>query len=56
MRFHLDVSITVSALKRQAFTGFELFAGPPGSRIAFVPFGVTVSSGGLTVYLNGDPS
>lgn len=48
-----DVAVAVSAVRRQAFSAFDVKVGLPGARVAWIPAGVTVSSGGVTVYLNG---
>ena len=47
----LDVSISVASARYQAWAGF----GPAAlrGRVAYVPVSVTVSSGGITVYITG---
>lgn len=45
----LDVTVGVTTLRRQAWAGFTV-AGRRG-RIAYAPSGVTVSSGGNTLYV-----
>jgi hypothetical protein len=47
----LDVSVTATSLRRQGWQGFTVLAAR--GRIAFVPVSVTLSSGGITLYLNG---
>jgi hypothetical protein len=46
----LDLTSVVSGLRQEAFTGFQVIS--PRGRIAYVPSAVTVSSGGVTIYIN----
>lgn len=46
-----EPTITEASVRRQSFAAFQVL-GPTG-RIAFVPVGVTVSAGGVTLYLTG---
>lgn len=50
----LDLAVSVSAVRSQTWAAPEVMVGQPGSRVAFVPSGVTFSAGGLTAYLDGD--
>lgn len=46
----LDLSVPATATRVYAFSGFTVTA--PRGRIAYVPSGVTISSGSATVYIN----
>jgi hypothetical protein len=51
-----DITTNVSAVRRATFIGPSAGIGVPviyrGGRFVWVPNGVTVSSGGLTIYIN----
>jgi hypothetical protein len=49
----LDLGVTSTVRAQTWFVG-TVPVGRPGSRIAYVPTGVTMSAGGLTAYLDGD--
>lgn len=46
----LDLAVPATALRSYAFSGFTVTAGR--GRFAYVPSGVTISSGSATIYLN----
>ena len=46
----LDLSVTSSAVRGMGFIGGQVVSGR--GRIAYVPSGVTVSSGSRTIYIN----
>ena len=46
----LDLTCGTASVRDLAFPGFSVLS--PRGRIAYVPSGVTVSSGGVTIYLN----
>jgi hypothetical protein len=48
----LPVPASASGLRRVAFSGLQLVA-PRGTRLMYIPVGVTLSAGGLTVYQMG---
>ena len=48
-----DLALSLASVRRQSFPAFDVKVGLPGARVAWIPAGVTVSSGGVTVYLNG---
>jgi hypothetical protein len=48
----LDVTVSLASARRQAWTGYQI-KGRRVSRIAVVPVAVTLSAGGLTLYLLG---
>jgi hypothetical protein len=45
-----DFTVSVSAKRGMGFLGNEVVSGR--GRVAYVPNGVTVSAGGLTIYIN----
>lgn len=47
----LDLSIGAASVRRQAFMGFQVVS--PRGRIAYVPVSVTLSAGGITLYVAG---
>jgi hypothetical protein len=49
-----EPAVTLSSVRYQAFAPFQALV-KRGGRIALVPVGVTVSSGGVTIYLTGEP-
>jgi hypothetical protein len=49
----LDLGVSSTVRAQTWFVG-TVPVGRPGSRIAYVPTGVTMSAGGLTVYVDGD--
>jgi hypothetical protein len=49
----LDLGVTATIRAQTSFAG-TVPVGRPGSRIAYVPTGVTMSAGSLTVYVDGD--
>lgn len=49
----LDLSVSLSSVRSQAYASMQIPASR--GRIAWVPSSVTVSAGGLTIYINGVP-
>jgi hypothetical protein len=49
-----EPAVSLSSVRYQAFAPFQALV-KRGGRIALVPVGVTVSSGGVTIYLTGEP-
>jgi hypothetical protein len=49
-----EPAVTLSSVRYQSFAPFSALV-KRGGRIALVPVGVTVSSGGVTIYLTGEP-
>jgi hypothetical protein len=47
----LDLAISVASQRRQAFSGFNVYS--PRGRVAYAPASVTLSGGGVTVYVQG---
>lgn len=50
-----DVPLSASAQLRQSALGFAVRTHRKGTRFALIPVGVTISSGNLTIYINGSP-
>jgi hypothetical protein len=51
----LDATLSATASLRQSFLGFRVTGNRKGTRFALIPSGVTISSGNLTIYINGSP-